>query len=120
MFCPLPVQLAESADAVEALYRFALDKAGWHNERFVCTENKSHILIYPMAFEDATVYTLVNEGARDSVRFVDLASGKSVETELLAQCGCKLCLTHDGRLAAHWSHEPVKVGTEVYPASVKE
>lgn len=120
VFCPLPVQLAESADAVEALYRFALDKAGWRNERFVCTENKSHILIYPMAFEDATVYTLVNEGARDSVRFVDLASGKSVETELLAQCGCKLCLTHDGRLAAHWSHEPVKVGTEVYPASVKE
>ena len=115
--CTLPLELAESADAVEAFYRLALREADVENAAFVCETGKPNVMIYPMVYADSVVYTLVNEGAKDAVAFTDKASGLKIETVLPAQRGCKLCLGKNGELYGYYAPCDVKIGETWVPAN---
>lgn len=115
--CTLPLEFSESADAVEAFYRMALREAGYANRVMQCDNRDPAVMVYPMVYKSCTVYTLVNEGAKTAVEFTDLATGKKVSTVLPANSGAKLCLGKDGTLIEWYAHEPVTVGSDVFPAN---
>ena len=115
--CTLPLEFAESADAVEAFYRLALKETGYENRIFACDNTDPAVMVYPMVYEDCTVYTMVNEGAKTEIQFTDLASGKAVATQLPANSGAKLCLGKDGKVIAWYAHNEMCVGGEMLPAN---
>jgi len=115
--CTLPLEFAESADAVEAFYRLALKEAGYENRVMKCENADPAVMVYPMVYESCTVYTLVNEGAKTEVEFTDLASGKTVRTTLPANSGAKLCLAKDGKAIEWYAHEDICVGDAVCAAN---
>ena len=116
--CTLPLEFAESADAVEAFYRLALREAGYENRVFACEKHDPAVMVYPMVYENCTVYTMVNEGAKTDVQFTDLASGKIISTRLPANSGAKLCLGKDGKAIAWYAHEDILLDGEVCAANV--
>ena len=116
--CPIPLELGDSEEAVAALYRYAAREAGVTNPicRIHETKNKQNLLLYPASYRECTVYTLVNEGDADSIRFTDLASGVEVEMRTKALRGSKICLDKKGRLIGGYISGDLKVGGQEIPA----
>lgn len=112
--CPIPLELGDSNEAVAALYRYAIKAAGVTNA--VCsiheTMDKPNLLLYPISYRDCTVYTLVNEGNADRIRFTDMASGVEVEMHIKERRGSKICLDKKGRLLGGYINADLKVGEQ--------
>ena len=108
----LPLELSKSDDAIGALYKMALAEANVVDEVLHVKNKEAHpnLLIYPISYDDCTLYTIVNEGTDDTVEFTDLASGKNITLSVPAQRGAKLWLGKDGKLLGAYLNGRLKIG----------
>lgn len=116
--CPLPLEIGDNLNAVAALYRFGINKAGIiHPHYQVHVElSRPHVLIYPVRYEECTCYTLVNEGPDTTVRFTDLASAALIEIIMHSGRCAKLWINTDGSLAGACLHAPLLIdGSAIHP-----
>lgn len=116
--CPLPLELSDSIEPLAELYRFAIKEAGITNT--ICKINeidtKPNLMVYPIPYENCTVYTIVNEGEDDSINFTDLASGAEIKMNVKGQRGCKIWIDKKGKLLGAYIHDVLSVnGLEVIP-----
>ena len=73
-------------------------------------------MVYPIPYENCTVYTIVNEGEDDSINFTDLASGAEIKMNVKGQRGCKIWIDKKGKLLGAYIHDVLSVnGLEVIP-----
>lgn len=115
--CPLPIELAGSDDAIEAVYRFALEHAPALKPLPFAVDpatDSPAVMIAPLLYVDVIVYTVVNEGGDTAIRFTDTATGKTIWADLPAQRGLKLWLRKDGKLLAAYASRPFAVDGELY------
>ena len=74
LWCPLPIELSDNAEAIAALYRYALSQSGWQQVYTIEKLNPA-LLIYPTVYDRVVLYTLVNEGDQDvTVRLTHVES----------------------------------------------
>ncbi len=84
LWMPLPLEAADNTAPLEALYRFALQKAGVASHYFREVPDPS-VLIRPVVFPNSTMYTIVNESSQDKkVRFTDTTTRKKMEVDVKA------------------------------------
>ncbi|MFT4145027.1 MAG: hypothetical protein QM644_11285 [Mobilitalea sp.] len=109
--CPLSLEIGDSLEAVVKLYEFAMKEAGVSNQ--ICTvtdtEVNPSILLYPMAYQDSTLYTLVNEGEAASISFTDLATGTKIKAFVKGQRGAKLWIDKKGELLGAYINDKLTV-----------
>ncbi len=98
LYCPYPLELSTNTDAMAASYRYAIKKAQAANTMFHLVEGVPSILLHAASYENCTVYTLMNEGPKDSVTFTDLRSNKTYTVTLDTTCSGKLWLDEQGEL----------------------
>lgn len=98
LYCPYPLELSNNMDAIAACYRYAITKARAENDLFRMHKNCSAILLNAVAYEDCTVYTLMNEGAADTVVFTDLRSNNTYAVTPDTLCSGKLWLDECGNI----------------------
>lgn len=112
VLCPLPLELADSMEMLNELYRYALSLSGSSQRLFLPVEGDAQpgTLIYPISYRNCTAYTVVNEGTDETVRFVDLRSGARVSLRVKGQRGAKLWLGKTGDLLGAYLTGPVSVG----------
>ena len=85
VWSPLPVELSDSVEAAEELYRFALERAGVV-PMFEAKGKDDAILVLPTRFADATLYAFVSESdSPASLDVVDKRSGAAFHIELKAR-----------------------------------
>jgi len=116
IYCPLPVELADSIDPTVALYRQAMELADAAPPVFTVERgdrSPAH-LIYPVRYRACTAYTVVNEGPDAVIRFRDGRSGVRVGLEVARERGAKLYLDRSGRLLGAYAHRPLTVGDAGY------
>lgn len=98
LYCPYPLELSGNPDAVAACYRYAIAKAGAENDIFRIQKNCPSILLNAAAYEDCTVYTLMNEGASGTIAFTDLQSHVTCRVTVDTLCSGKLWIDKNGKL----------------------
>jgi hypothetical protein len=108
---PLSLEIGDSLEVVAKLYEFAMKEAGVSNQ--ICsvtdTEVNPSILVYPIAYQDSTLYTLVNEGEASSISFTDLASGARIRAFVKGQRGAKLWIDKNGELLGAYINDKLVV-----------
>ena len=82
LWSPVPVELSDDAQASAALYAFALERAGVTREFGAAGQPDPALLVRPIVFEKAVLYTLVNESGRE--RTADLKTGNAAATLAVA------------------------------------
>lgn len=116
--CPVPLELGDSFEPIEALYSYAMKVAGVSNKIFSTDdfEAKQNLLVYPIQYTDCTLYTIVNEGGDDSIKITDIISGVEVEVYIKAQRASKLWLNKEGKLIGAYLNDKLKIGDkEIVP-----
>lgn len=98
LYCPYPLELSGNLDAVAACYRYAIAKAGAENDIFRVQKNCPSILLNTAAYEDCTVYTLMNEGTTDTVVFTDVSSNVTCSVTVDTLCSGKLWMDKTGEI----------------------
>lgn len=116
--CPLALEIGDSLETVVRLYEFAVKEAGVSNQ--ICcvtdTEVNPSVLLYPMVYQDCTLYTLVNEGEDTSISFTDLATGTKIKAYVKGQRGAKLWLNNKGELLGAYINDKLVVNDkEIIP-----
>ncbi len=116
--CPIALEIGDSLEVVAKLYEFALKEAGVSNQICCVTDKEVNpsILIYPIAYQDCTLYTLVNEGEDSSISFTDLATGTKVKAFVKGQRGAKLWIDKNGELLGAYMNDLLMVNdNEINP-----
>ncbi len=98
LYCPYPLELSTNTDAMAACYRYAIQKAQAANTMFHLVDGVPSILLHAASYENCTVYTLMNEGPKDSVTFTDLRSSKTYTVTLDTISSGKLWLDENGEI----------------------
>ncbi|MBE5875779.1 MAG: hypothetical protein E7290_02685 [Lachnospiraceae bacterium] len=98
LYCPYPIELSSNTEAVCACYEYAIEKAHAQNEIYRICHANSNIVFAATAYQDCTVYTLINEGFADTVSFTDLRSNQQFTISVDADCGCKLWIDSSGNI----------------------
>ncbi len=98
LYCPYPIELSSNTEAVCACYEYAIAKANAHNEIYRINHANPNIVFAATAYQDCTVYTLINEGFADTVSFTDLRSNRCFTISVDADCGCKLWIDTSGNI----------------------
>ena len=99
-FHPLPLELSDDKRMAAELYRDVLRRAGLGGRTFRVLDEQPNraVLVRVQRFEKSIVYTLVNEGEADTVRLLDLETGRRFRCALDAGHGIKFWLSPDGEL----------------------
>ena len=101
IYSPLPLELADGRDALEALYRFAIEEAGISNEVYQITKgNAESVFVHAIAYEKCTAYTFVNDGPAIEFKVKDLASGAEFEVSLDANRSAKVWISANGEFVS--------------------
>ncbi len=98
LYCPYPLELSTNAEAVCACYRYAIQKASAQNGIYKILDSRPNVVFTASAYEGCTVYTLINEGYADSIRWTDIRSGTQLVATLPANSGSKLWLDRTGTI----------------------
>jgi len=118
ILCPIPVESGDTMEPVAAVYRYAAKTAGvqpvYHVE-----EPKPNFIIHPIEYEDVMVYTVINEGTADTVRFTDAQTGTTIEAPIRSQGGIKVWLNRQGEMIAAYSHNKIKAGDQTFEPKEK-
>jgi hypothetical protein len=101
LWAPLPVELSESIEPSAALYSAAARVAGLE-PAFTVDGADPSILILPLVFQDAVLYTFVSESGRDAdLRLVHRETQTPVEVHLPAHRSAAVVLRRrDGAVLA--------------------
>ena len=116
--CPLSLEIGDSLEAVIKLYEFAMKEAGVSNQICCVTDKEVNpsVLLYPMTYQDCTLYTLVNEGEATSISFTDLATGTNIKAFVKGQRGAKLWIDKKGELLGAYINDKLVVNDkEIIP-----
>lgn len=98
LHCPYPLELSTNMDAVCACYRYAIEKAAAQNNIYEILDSRPNVVFTASAYDDCTVYTIINEGYADTIRWTDLRSSKNFTASLPANTGSKLWLDASGNI----------------------
>ena len=104
LWSPLPVENSDTSDTAAALYRYALKEAGVESTCEVEQQIPS-VLIAPMVFNEAVLYTLVSECDRDTeAKWTHRESNTPMSITVCAQ-RTALVFVHrtTGKVLAQWN-----------------
>lgn len=102
VYCALPVELADNIEPTIAIYQFALKQAVLQPP-FSIDEIDPGVLIRPMLFKDAALYSLVSETDADrELSFTDLATQRTLKVNVPARRAVMFVLGRDGRVLAQY------------------
>jgi len=102
VYSALPVELADNIEPAIALYQFALKQAVLQPP-FSIEKPEPGVLIRPLFFKDAILYSLVSETDADrELSFTDNATGKALKVNVPAQRAVMFLLGRDGKLLAQY------------------
>lgn len=78
IWSPLPIEMNDNDDVIEAVYKYALDQAGIHSPFEWIRGYKAGILAKKLEFEEGAVYCFISESARtEDIEIRDKSLGKS-------------------------------------------
>lgn len=98
IYCPYPVELSSNMEAVEALYTYAIKIAKAQNEIYREVKCNPNVLFMATAYEQCTVYTLINYGRTDFAEWTDCSSDRKFILQIPDARGCKLWVSKDGEV----------------------
>ncbi len=102
VYSALPVELADNIEPAIALYQFALKQAVLQSP-FSIEKPEPGVLIRPLFFKDAILYSLVSETDVDKeLSFTDNATGKALKVTVPAQRAVMFLLGRDGKVLAEY------------------
>lgn len=102
LYSPLPLELGGNEEALGAVYRYALRRAGVE-PIYAAKDTPPGVLISPTRLAQATLYVLTSEvEARAEARFRDIASGRDFQVPLEPGRAALLLVRRDGKLAASY------------------
>jgi hypothetical protein len=102
VYAALPFELADNIEPTIALYQFALKQAVIQPPFSIETLDPG-VLIRPLIFKDAILYSLVSETDADKeLSFADNATGKALKVNVPAQRAVMFLLARDGRVLAQY------------------
>ncbi len=110
LYCPYPLELSTNTEAVCACYRYAMEKASAQNGIYEIADGRPNVVFSASAYEDCTVYTVINEGYADTITWLDLCSGKKLTATLPANNGSKIWLDASGNILQVFGAADVTIG----------
>ena len=96
--CPVPVEMSDCPRAIEQLYSYALRVSGTENRVMEVGKKNAGILIYPMVYDRATLYTFANEGRQAAATVIDRRTGVKIEVTIPAERSARVWIDDKGNL----------------------
>ncbi len=109
IYCPLPVELAQNQEITKSLYELAMEETGITKDIYSVEADKEHIFIHSIVYAKCTEYTIINEGATDSILLTDMRGKTTYKIGLPSGRSCKLWIGQDGRLVGKYANDGVSV-----------
>lgn len=112
IYCPLPIELADSIEPTIALYRSVLAETDLPEPlvRSTAEPHSAAHWIYPIAYRDITAITVVNEGTDATIGFRLSFSGTPVAVDVAGGRGAKLFFDAHGELMGAYLHGRLQAG----------
>ncbi|GHD69165.1 glycoside hydrolase [Jeongeupia chitinilytica] len=110
LWCPLPLELNQRTDVLDALYRHALVRAGVTLPWRWLGDAPEGVALHRQAFADRTLWIVVSEAARDhALAWHDLGTGRSYTTTLAAGRALVFVTDEAGTVVGSLRDQPVAV-----------
>ena len=79
----MPVELAQNQEITKSLYELAMEETGITKDIYSVEADKEHIFIHSIVYTKCTEYTIINEGATDSILLTDMRGKTTYKIQMM-------------------------------------